>query len=91
MQTAKAQLLAVVQNSNTSLEDVLFAALEIAAYRERLTQYNPTNVNRINRTQGDSNNIVYNVTLEVQPGETVGSDGSISMQVIDYLVEPSDV
>ncbi len=88
--TAKAQIAAIVENVNTSFEDVLYAALEIAAYRERLPQYNPTNQNRINKSVGDTNNVSYTVSLATQTYPAIDNAGGFVTEVIDYLIEIPD-
>lgn len=77
-----------------SIEDLAYLCLEYLAIVERSATLNPTNTNRITRTQQDTNNVNYVVSLEVQPAFNDATGLGVTYEVVDYLpnmpvVEPT--
>lgn len=74
-----------VINENGSIEDLVYLCLEYLAIVERSATLNPTNVNRVTRTQQDTNNVNYVVSLEVQPAFDDATGLGVTYEVADYL------
>lgn len=68
-----------------SIEDLLFICLEYLAIVERSATLNPSSTNRITRTQQDTNNVNYAVSLEVQPAFDDATGLGVTYEVADYL------